>query len=130
MRRLLITFDKNYADEFDVSGFDIWDEERWFNHLKNAEVFFAEREAKHDAQEEARRIGTSQPAYFYKRDLNIERYFGTNEAVQFRNFNDYQESFSVKEISTEEEAVIRKFFPQNRHFGHFLALEIEGDDPG
>jgi len=93
---LLIQFGANYADEFDVAGFTIMKESEWEEHLEEAEKLFEEGPQ--------------------------ERYFGTNECIDFKDFDDYESAFDVDDITAEEAAVIRKFFGE-WSFGNFLMVE-------
>ena len=82
---LLIKLHRNWADEFDVEGFVVMDTPQWEAHKVMAKAQFEEK------------------GY-------IERYFGTNEALEFSSFKDYMDAFAVLELSMEEYEVFKKFF--------------------
>lgn len=78
---LLITFDGNCADEFDVVGFDIVEKSWW------------------------ERFTEKLP------DKPITEYCGSNQNLEWRNKKEYLADFKVKEITEEEAETIKKFFP-------------------
>ena len=89
-KKLLIKFQADYADEFDVYGFWVTTEKEWEKHKD----YVAKLEA----------------------DGNItfpyEAYFGTNEALEFYNMEDYLRNFKVQEITDEQyNALVSLFGP-------------------
>ena len=86
MSKVLIKFNTNYADEFDVAGFYITTQKKWDKHLEEVETFFKNR---------------TEP---------VEKYFGTNEYIEFYDFDDYKSSFTVTPITKEENDVLTKLF--------------------
>ena len=96
MKYFLVTKNEDYADEFDVEGFSIF-----------------EGESKQDILNQ---LTPSEDVSF-----PTERYFGTNEAIQYDDLKDYLESFEFKELTKEEYDTINKLF--GGEFGTFLTLE-------
>lgn len=81
---LFINFDRNYADEFDCSGFVVMKRGDWEKYLsKMTDEFF-------EGGQEIR--------------------FGSNESFEFDNREDYLSAYSAREITQEEFLVIKKFF--------------------
>lgn len=93
---LLIRQCDNYADEFNTEGFIITSEKKWEQHLKEVE----------------------------EQEFPLELYFGSNEFLGFDTFADYENSFSVEELSKEEVKVLKKFFG-NSKFGIIVLAETE-----
>lgn len=79
---VVIKFSGNYADEFDVEGLTVVTKEWWLQHRKDARDKW--------------------------RGKARERYFGTNEFLEFYNPADYLRGFSVPELSQDEIQVIQK----------------------
>lgn len=71
---VLINARANYADEFDVYGFIITTKEQWDKKTKALK----------------------------KSSWPMERYFGTNEYIDFTDFKDFMRSCTVKPITMEE----------------------------
>lgn len=97
---ILVTFKANYADEFDVEGFTIFDEAEWIEHLAKVETLFAANNQRQFA-----------------------RYFAINEAIIFKNFDEYKQAFTVKSITHDEEDTIKKLFGTRGCFSYFLMIE-------
>lgn len=70
----------DWADEFDIEGFEIMDEDQWVEY----------QEALTEAE------------------YPIEQYFGTNEFVEFESFEDLMRSISVKFISENEKEILTR----------------------
>jgi hypothetical protein len=97
MNYLLIKYKKDYADEFDVKGFMVSNEDDWNKHLSDVKRYF---------------------------DLNphtVERYFGSNEFVVYNDFEEYKRSFEIVNITSEEAETLNKLF--NGTFGDVLLIE-------
>jgi hypothetical protein len=93
MNMLFINFDRNYADEFDCSGFVVIKREDWEKYTaKMTDEFFAGGK---------------------------EIHFGSNESFEFETRKDYLSSYSEREITEDEFLVIKKFFGA-RPYGPFL----------
>jgi len=102
MSKLLIIFNGDWADEMDVDGFMIVSKECWK---------YKQLEWEH----------TSFPQ---------ELYIGTNESMEYENMEEYLRNFKVKDISDEEEKVIRTLFGLKSKFSTFGQVPfIEGDAP-
>lgn len=74
--KLLVKFEKNYADEFDVYGFKIFDKEEWdilFEEIKNSDK---------------------------KTSYNCS--FGTNEGWEDEPISDFVHDFETKELEDKE----------------------------
>lgn len=83
----LIKFASNYADEFDVEAFTVWDSEKTEQFFAIAEVFFDV----HPEQE-------------------FEVNFGTNEYLTFEGYKEFRNSFEVVNIEETEAGVFQKYF--------------------
>lgn len=83
---VLVKFSKDYADEFDC-------EEFWWVFGSN-EIYTAWLEE-------------------YKSEFengSVERWFGTDEYLEFDDFDDFMSCLSVQEITEEEAGVFEKYF--------------------
>ena len=103
-KMVLVKFDSNYADEFDVRGFVVMTATEWDRHkvlaekvfVKKANVPLPEPDQKYSrCNEQARRVAV---------------YFGTNEAIVYANFKEYLSSFEVVELDDSEYDTLKKFF--------------------
>ena len=133
---LLIKYDSNYADEFDVDGFVVWTESKWQAHKDAVTKWFENRAAKKGPKPEL--PPHNDPQYWtlydqlrkWERD-EVERYFGTNEAVTYSDAEDYFRCFKTTEITPEEHEVLKRLFKDYRdhvHYGMFLSLEDKLED--
>lgn len=107
---LLVIYDDNYGDEFDLYGFKIMTQEDFDDMIGTAE-----------------KVITDNP--------DREYYFGTNEAMQYSSIREYRNAMKVQEISVEEAKTIAKLFGISEidgkfygSFGHFFELESDDDD--
>lgn len=83
--KLLIKFNSDWADEFDVSGFMVISFKDWQNHITNVAKQF---------------LSTSE----------IEVYFGTNESMTYESLLNYINKFTITPINSEEFLVLKKLF--------------------
>lgn len=83
----LIKFASNYADEFDVEAFTVWDSEKTEQFFAIAEVFFD---------------------VYSKREFEVS--FGTNEYLTFVSYKDFRNCFEVINIKDSEAEVFQKYF--------------------
>lgn len=81
----LVKYDSNWADEMDVSGFRIMTDDDWEAYQEAFKNHF-------DAGEQ------------YSHGI------GTNEEIEYEDIKQFMSDFKVEEITTEEAAVIHKFF--------------------
>jgi len=119
---LLVKFDSNYADEFDVEGFTIMSETEWEEHKAKVSAFFKKREQNFSFER-----GRGRRPY----DDGVEVYFGTNEQIIYETLDCYLRSFKVQKISDEEIEVLKKFFGKEVKFGMMCMLddyELEEED--
>lgn len=143
---ILVTFNENYADEFDVCGFKIYDSVEEFNKeiVQPAKEYFEKCDKlncsekryqairnKHERSMEFKRtiLGDSYDEdYDFEMDLKIknglnhmmaglENSFGTNEDFRWYSFKTFMECFEVKEIHDS----IGETFPK-REFGFFPVI--------
>jgi hypothetical protein len=116
-KKLLIKFDSNYADEFDVEGFTIMNESEWEKHKADVTAFFKKRDE------------TVAPNRWGHRD-GVEVYFGTNEQMIYETLDCYLRSFTATEVSDEEIAVLQKHFSRGGgvRFGMLCMLEDLEED--
>jgi hypothetical protein len=102
MSKVLVKFEANYADEFDIYGFDIMEKSEWEDHLTWVNNITEETDGEYQ--------------------WPIEEFFGTNEAILFYDYNEYVSCFTVVDITEEEVETIDKFFTTYER-GNFLQLE-------
>lgn len=84
---VLVTLDADYADEFDVCHAWAMTKEAYDEGVKSSREYF-----------ESRGRGYT------------EIYFGTNEAIDVDNFNDYMSNLSVETISKEDYEAFHRMF--------------------
>lgn len=84
MKYFLIEQSCNWADEFDMNGFWLGESEDEEELIKSILKDFLEEHG----------------------DFPVETYFGTNEAMEFENENDYLATLSIREITKNEFNVI------------------------
>lgn len=95
MKYFIVKQNCDYADEFDVNGFALFEAE-------SREALLAQLIPE----------GVEFPA---------EQYFGTNEAITFDDKNDYIRSLKIQEITNEEYKIVTKVVGSS--YGHFFGLE-------
>ncbi len=86
---VLLKFDSNYADEFNIEGFVAISEAEWKSYKTKAK----------------KAIGNSPHEY----------YFGTNESITFSGYKEYLKSFKATTISEEEYQFLLKTFPHTSY---------------
>ena len=79
---VLLKFEMDYADEFDVYGFRVVTDQEWDKFLKVIECL----------------------------SFPLEAYFGTNEQVVFENKEEILQAFKMEKISLDDEKVLTKLF--------------------
>jgi hypothetical protein len=89
---ILLKFNENYADEFDLEGFMAISDDEWNAYKEKIKVL----------------IGKNSFQYS----------FGTNQSVEWNSAEDYLGSFDVTNISQNEYDVLLKLFPY-RQFQNF-----------
>ena len=101
MKYYLLKYDDNYADEFDISGFRVYDEPGYDSFKERV------KSAKYPQ----------------------ERYFGTNEFVEFDSAKDYLKRIDISEISEIEAKVLMKLFSYGDYaqYGEFLEPDARED---
>ena len=99
LKKVLIIFEDNWADEMDLKGFDI---------ISKAEWEYKKKELLHT-------------------EFPIEVGFGTNEENTYETREDFIKHFKAHEISEKEESTIKKFFG-NWSFGHIPFHEGDAPD--
>lgn len=99
---LLLKFEADYADEFDVYGIELVSEKQWEWTLKMLDTV----------------------------DWPHEKYFGTNEALEFESKEDFLRCFKVITVNDDEASVITKLFGNNYNssVSYGTVPEFEGSD--
>jgi len=92
--KVLVKFEADYADEFDVYGFQIMDKDKWLKYK----------------------------AKLMDHEGTIEIYFGTNEAIVAESGEEFLYNYTVIGISGTESSHLEKLFP-NGNYGNFLMWE-------
>lgn len=100
---LLVKFDSNYADEFDIGGFIVMSEEDWEKHNVLVKKKFDE-------------------------EGEIEVYFGTNESMIWESYESYIGDFYVNKLSDEELKALKKLFGPNPSSGSVVMIDTDEDD--
>jgi hypothetical protein len=85
MEVLLVLFQSDYGDEFDACGFALIEKGTWEQSLQLARLRL---------QKEGR----------------VEIYFGTNEFIGFETFEQYEQSFKVRQVSEVEVDSLKRLF--------------------
>lgn len=96
-----LRYDNNWADEFDVEGFIIVEQEWWENHQKEVREKFGKQH---------REVG-----------------FGTNEEIEYCDADDYLNSFTVLSLTQDEIGVLKKALGGS-FFGIVPMLEFDDDE--
>lgn len=95
MAMVLVKSVADYADEFDVFGFDVMTQEQFDKYDEDAKK------------------------YFETATEDLECSFGSNEAVTFSSYTDWSNCLELISISDEEAAVFTKFFTPYRKATYF-----------
>jgi len=90
----LVQYKANYADEFDVYGFAVYDQE----HLDSL----------NEAFDKIRKYYNANSASFY-----LNHYFGTNESVAFDTAEEVFSAFNVKQLTGIEAQTLLILFDMN-----------------
>ena len=85
MSKLLVIMNADFADEFNVEGFSIMTQKQFDFMLASAEKAIKEEEC-------------------------LKVCFGTNESLIWEDPDSFKRDFKTKEITDEEEAIIKKLF--------------------
>ena len=88
---VLVRFESDWGDEFDVYGFEIMTK-------KSYEKYISELREK------------------WEDGITVECYFGTNEGFTWENIEDYTNCLTVTDINKEEYNIIKRLF--SKHYGH------------
>ena len=103
MAKILVKFDCNYADEFDMYGYKIMTTEQWEALKAKAKAFWEEN-----------------PGY------EVESYFGTNEAFTWESYAEWLGAYEVQEVSEADLEVLTKILGNS--FGEFAVPYFHNDD--
>lgn len=104
---ILVKYDGNWVDEFDVYGFMVTTDTQWEKHLADAKK------------------------HFKNRDDEVECYFGTNEAITYSDYEDYARHFSTHPLTADDLAMLQKLFGGYNSrvgYGHFLTIDADDSD--
>ena len=96
--KLLVKYDSNWADEMDIDGFKVLTNEQWKKYQKGFEKHFKEE------------------CYSYC--------VGTNEEIEYNDFDEFRNDFKVSEITDEEAAVLKKLFAKVSTDGYGFFPEL------
>jgi hypothetical protein len=84
-KHLLITLDRDWADEFNVEGFVVLTAAEWEDHKQLAKKHFEEHGS-------------------------VELYFGTNEFLDYSSYDEYVKEFEVTELTQAQLDVLKSLF--------------------
>lgn len=96
---VLVRFEANYADEFDIQGMQVYEKEKWEEIIND-------------------------PSLEEEMEGGYSISFGSNEEVDFDSFDDFKESHSVTEISEAEYNFMRDKVCGKDGYGHWLIDNI------
>jgi hypothetical protein len=96
--KLLVKYDSNWADEMDINGFKVLTNEQWEKYQKDFKKLFKKE------------------CYSY--------YVGTNEEIEYSDFDEFISDFKTSEITDEEAAVIEKLFGNLSTYGYGFFPEL------
>ena len=97
---ILVKFEHNYADEYDVIGYTIMDVDEYFTFIDAAHESF--RQAKLDSD-------------------TITSSWGGNDCIEFESYDDWRTGITPKEISQEDASALIKTL--GRTYGHCCYAE-------
>lgn len=107
--KVLVKFECNWADEFDMKGMIVMDRTKWAALDAKAQKWFE-----------------ANPSDIY------EEYFGTNEAFSWTDYKEWRDCYKVVEITEDEAVVLMKYSNRENIVGEFawpeFAVEDEGDE--
>jgi hypothetical protein len=84
-QHLLITLNRDWADEFNVEGMVVLSASEWEAHKKLAQDYFEEKGS-------------------------AEVYFGTNEFLEYSSYNEYIKEFKITELNKKQFDVLKELF--------------------
>lgn len=84
-KQLLITLDRDWADEFNVEGFVVLPASEWEDHKRLAKEHF-------------------------EKNGSVELYFGTNEFLEYSSYEEYVGEFEVTELTSDQFEVLKNLF--------------------
>lgn len=84
MRKLLVNFDSNWADEMDVEAFVVVSKKSWDKNMKMAKENWP--------------------------DNGVEVYIGTNEQLDFYSFEEFESCLKLTELKPVEVKTLEKLF--------------------
>ena len=111
---VLVTFNDNYADEFDCDGFSVYNSKEEFL----IDLYRSWLENIEDIDDDLDELSLEELIKLEKKHRKtneFEMYFGTNEAFYYNSFKDYKDAFEIKEITDDEYKVIKKLFLGNSY---------------
>lgn len=94
----LVKYDSNWADEMDIDGFKVLTNEQWEKYQQDFKKHFKEE------------------CYSY--------YVGTNEEIEYSDFDEFISDFKASEITNEEAAVLEKLFDNLSTYGYGFFPEL------
>lgn len=100
MPKILVSFSKNWADEFDMNGFSVFEKKDFDKLMSDINDYFDNGD-----------IGPHE----------IEEYFGTNECLTWTSMEEVLSCFDFTNISDDEAAVFEKY----KHFMPCFFPEFE-----
>lgn len=83
MNYVLVKFNFDYADEFDLNGFYVTTSEEFTSDMEYLKINFKP---------------------------NIEKYFGTNESIIIESIKEIENAYSITSITEEEYNTLKKLF--------------------
>ena len=84
-RYLLVKFSGNWADEMDIDGFWIATQEQWEKYQRQWHEWFSNGDS-------------------------FEWYIGTNESIEFEDYDDFMSYFDAEEISMNDATILQRHF--------------------
>lgn len=113
-KQLLIQYDSNWADEFDLEGFVVMSESKWNNHKDAIQKRFDALPRDKDQWGNSR--------------YELKQYFGTNEDQTWSNMDQYLAEFKVTELSESDLQVLKKFFSHGNQISNGMVVMLDEEE--
>jgi hypothetical protein len=123
---VLLIFDRDWADEFQTSGFNVMSEAKWEVFKKQAkEVFDSQEETK--VRDYSPPFDENNPIKYKILKPSVEYYFGTNQSHEWATYEDWLKDIKVMPITHALAMTLRSTFkPWMRYGFGIIPYEIGG----
>jgi hypothetical protein len=116
---VLVKYDSNWADEFDMSGFIVMPQSKWETHKDKAVRAFKKLEEAPLPEPDREYSRANREA------RQIEVYFGTNESQIYETVDTYLRSFEVEVLTPEDLKTLERLFKSHGppRSGHVVMID-------